>query len=453
MRGRSYLYEIPVFYLLLSALQRSLFAENFSFHLSSPSPYWLGILLFGLRYGLFPGLLSGAASAGLYALGFKLAGEGYRLDDADFYLQPGLFIVFGALMGGVIDRYRQAIASLQSRIEELSAKTRGLLEQIRAQDKAQRVVEQQVVSQMSSLVTLYHGSRNLGSLERPALFSGMLDFFTQALSAEKTALYLREGERWVLKEERGWAREDAYPRSLGCTEGIVGKAGSEKRVASIRDWLGEGAEYPAKGAQAKTDAVMAAPILDPAGETAAVFSVQAMPLLRFNSASVNLLSLLAGWGAEALAKAAQFEELKSHSIFHEGFGVHNERYFQSRCAQELRRSRETGHPFSLLLVSPLGIEEASGERRLMFLHALCRAVKENLGSLDLLTTTPFPEAPFAVLMPASGPETAAKRRESLLSTWANLGLENPLRVAAGSFGPDTPDLESLLERTRKELRG
>ena len=452
MRGRSYLYEIPVFYLLLSVVQRALFPENFSFHLSSPSPYWLGILLFGLRYGLFPGLLAGAASAGLYALGFKLAGEGYRLDDADFYLQPGLFIVFGAVMGGVIDRYRQAIASLDSRIEELTGKNRGLLEQIRAQDKAQRVIEQQVVSQMSSLVTLYHGSRNLASLERGALFTGMLDFFTQALSAEKTALFVQEGERWVLREERGWAKEDPYPRSLGYTEGIIGKAGSEKRVASLRDWLGEDAGT-ASGEAGKSDAIMAAPILDPAGETAAVFSVQAMPLLRFNSASVNLQSLLAGWGAEALAKVAQFEELKSHSIFDESFGVHNERYFQTRSAQEFRRSVETGHPFSLLLASPLGIEGLSAERREMFLHALCRVLREASGPLNIVTTTPFPEAPFSLLMPASPAAEAAKRRENLLSSYANLGLDTPLRVAAGSFGPDTPDLGSFLARTRQELRG
>src|SRR5207244_11158298 len=89
-RSRAWLYEIPVFFGLAFALQRAAFPERPGWRDVNPNPYWLGVLLFGLRYGLGAGALSGGAAAGLLVVAARQAGEGFRLEDADFYLQLGL---------------------------------------------------------------------------------------------------------------------------------------------------------------------------------------------------------------------------------------------------------------------------------------------------------------------------------------------------------------------------
>ncbi|TPW17093.1 MAG: diguanylate cyclase, partial [Elusimicrobia bacterium] len=309
---RSWLYEAPVFFAALVAFQRMAFPENPFWHGVSPSPSWVGVLLFAMRYGIGSGLTVGLAAAALCVLGVRDVGEAYRFGDADFWFEPALFVLVGTAVGGTADGYMHRIGDLLRSLADLRGRNAGLQMHIVSQQKAMRVIEQQVVSQMSSVVTLYQGSRRLGRLELADVFEAFLDFFTRALQATKTAVYVPKGGAWVLHGTRGWGEKDGYPDRVENGRGIVGSAALEKR---------------------KTDAIMAAPILGPDGEVVAVFAVQAMPFLRFNSASLNLLTLLAEWGAEAYGKCLSVSELRSRSILDEEYSVHSPAYFTSRVGQ------------------------------------------------------------------------------------------------------------------------
>jgi GGDEF domain-containing protein len=450
----SWLYEIPVFYFLLVLLQRASFPDNPGFHLSNPSPFWLGVLLFGLRYGLPAGLASGLASALLYAWGIRQAGEGFRFEDAEFYFQPGLFLVIGAALGGTGDRFSYIISGLKYRIEDMMGRNRGLQNQIESQQKTLRAIEQQIVSQMSSVVTLYHGSRELGSLDRATLMPSILEFFTKALQARKTSLYLPKDGRWTLLKEFGWESADEYPREVLAGQGLVDQAAAERRTVSLRDMLitesdlktGENSD-----AVFKKDAIMAAPLLDPSGEVAAVFAVQAMPFLQFNSASVNLLSLLSAWGSESLAKCIHVEELHSRSLMDEEFSVHSAGYFESRAKQEFARSKRYALPFSVLIVSPQKVEAASEERTL-FLRAVCRTLRDVSRDLDIVTRTPRESEPFAVLMLTATRGKAEEMRDRLLEAFKVLEFPASVRVGVGSYSPAMQTAEEIVEQARTELR-
>lgn len=448
--SRSYLYEVPAFYLVLFIVQRWLFPESPGFRDVNPSPFWLGLLLFGLRYGLAAGLLSGFVSAGLLALAARLGGEGYRLGDSDFWVLPGLLVIAGACIGGAADAYLHRIASLKSRIGELGDLNRGLQSQIQMQQKAMRAVEQQVVSQMSSLVTLYHGSRELGTLDREQILVGVLDFFTRALNAAKTALYVPQDGRWALRDQRGWTDADAYPRSLEAGQGLVGRAAAERRVVSLKDFFAADPESGLPDAP-RSDAIMAAPLRGPDGAPMAVFSVQAMPFLRFNSASVNLLTLLADWGDEALAKCAHFDELKSKSILDEEFGVYSERYFLTRLKQEFGRSKRHALPFSVLLASPRGLDAVPVARRVAYLLALSRLLRDSVREIDVVTKTPYPEAPFAVLAMTATREQAGVVKKRVLERYATLELPPALQLGIGSYESEMSGEEALVEQARRDL--
>jgi len=304
---------------------------------------------------------------------------------------------------------------------------------------------------MSSLVTLYHGSRNLGTLDRATLFEGMLDFFTQALGATKAGIYLPKEGRWILLGQRGWAERDAYPRALDFGQGLIGKAGAEKRVVSLREWLDAELAASPDQIEGNADAVMAGALLDPAGETVAVYAVQAMPLLRFNSAAVGLLTLLLDWGAEALEKCVRIDELKAKSIRHEDFGVYNDLYFVDRTGQEFSRSGLYALPFSVLLVSPRPAAEAPAAARLLELHALCRVLRDLSRDFDIVTTTPYAEAPFGILMMTTTREKADEMKLRIEAAHAKLGLPSPLRIGIGSFKHGMKDKEEIFAQARAEL--
>jgi len=449
--GRQWAYEAPVFYAALMALQRLAFPEDPAFLSVDPSPFWLGLLLFGLRYGLLPGLYAGALSAALYAYGVKLAGEGFRFEDTDFYVRPGLFLLFGAGIGGAADSFRHRIAELLDRIADLTAHEHGLTSQVISQQKAMRAIEQQVVSQMSSVVTLYQGSRRLGALDRAQLFEAVLDFFTRALQANKTALYVPRDGRWVLAGKRGWKEAERYPVELAAGEGIVGMAAAQKKPASLRDWLvgsfETGAEVPEQA-----DAIMAAPILDPYGEPAAVFAVESMPFLRFNSASLNLLTLLADWGGEAYGKCLQVEELRARSVLDEDFGVHSPGYFTDRIRQEFKRSARQALPFSVLLVRPAPEEGEAAPKRKQYLHALCRVLRESMREEDILARVEDPDAYFAVILQTTVRERAEEVRARVVAAIDRLGLPAGARIGVGSYAHTMTGPKEVLDQARDDIR-
>lgn len=459
MKQRSVLYEIPVFYLLLLGLERGLFPERAAFYGVSPHPYWLGVLVFGLRYGLAAGVASGGVSALLYLGGMWVGGDRFHFEDADFYLLPGLFVLLGAVIGGVVDRLKDGRSAALAETERVKERNKALRNELEVQHKANRAVEQQVVSQMSSLVTLYQGARNLGTLERKELLHGILDFFAAALKAEKAALHLLESDRWKLLRSRGWDDSDPYPKELDVTQGIIGKAGSENRVVSLRDWFGTNIESAWKG-RSKADAVLAGPLRRDTGEVIGVFSVQDMPLLRFNSASVNLLTLLVDWAETSISKCLYFEELKSKLILDEVYNVYNERYFKSRTQQEFSRSRTYALPFSILLVGVEGIKSLSRDRQVNVLRALGRLLQDTARDIDIVTKCADSDIPFAVLMMTATAERAGELRADIFKACGKLDLlkcgkdgeELALKVGVGSYAAKMSSTEDIVAQAREDLK-
>ena len=342
----SWIYELPLLLAAVWAAGRLMFSGE----AVEPSPLWLAPILFGLRYGIAAGIASGAAAAAVYGLETRLAGEAFRLRDLDFYSRPALFVVVGAALGFTADRWAHRVAGLQSSIAELQDKVRALMNRVDSQQKAMRAVEQQVVSQMSSVVTLYHGSRELGTLDRAALPAAVLQFFSTALNAERASLYVPRDGGWSVLDVRGGAEAP----ELKPGEGTIGRALSEKRLVTARETLA-------------SDAVIAVPVLDPSGEPAMIFAVHSMPFLSFNSAAVTLAGLLAEWGSESLAKCMEVERLKAGALLDDELGVHSAAYLQDRLSHDHR---------PVLLVSVTPDEAVPPSRRAALLKAVVRALRE-----------------------------------------------------------------------------
>lgn len=453
---RPWAYEIPVFYLLLFGIERAFLPGRPAFLGIEPHPFWLGVLVFGLRYGLPAGVCAGLTGAGLFLAESWTLGDRFRFEDADFYLLPGLFTAVGAVLGATTDRLRRRAREHREEADSLRRRVEELVSEIGVLKGAARAVEQQVVSQMSTLVTTYEGARRLGTLERKALLEGILEFFSAALKAEKAAVHLLKKDRWVLFAQRGWREEDRYPRELEFSRGVIGKAGSENRVASLRDWKTAEPEK-AWEARGNADAVMAAPLRTDDGRVIGVFSVQDLPLLKFNSAGVNLLTLLADWAETAISKSLYFEELRSKLIQDEVYGVYNEKYFQSRSRQEFGRSKTYALPFSILLVAVDGLRTLPPEGQVNALRVLGRLLQETSREIDIVTRFPDPGVPFAVMMMTASAESAGEFREAVLGAVGKLGVFSAegrglsLRIGVGSYRPEMNSVEEIVARARAAL--
>ncbi|MBI3552667.1 MAG: GAF domain-containing protein [Elusimicrobia bacterium] len=450
MTGRkTWLYEVPVYSLLVLAAERSLSGAHPDISAGAWA-YWLGVLLFSLRYGAAAGSFAGLSAAAFYLGGLWSAGERYRFEDVDFYALPVLFMVVGAAVGAVIDRYLVSARRLESRVVELKERAAALQGEIDILQKTNRAVTQQVVSQMSSLVTLYQGSLELGKLDREALLAGILSFFSEALQAGKAALYLKDGDLWRLHAAKGWKEGESYPRVLDHTQGLVGRAGSEGRVVSLKDWFGADFAKAWEG-RASVDAVMAGPLRRGAGEVIGVFSVQDLPFLAFNSANLNLMMLLLDWAGQAIEKSFYFEELRSKSIMDEVLNVYNQKYFEDRSEQEFSRSKTYALPFSMLLVGVPSAKDLPVDRQVNLYRALGRLLTEKARTIDIVTKFREDGIPFAVLMMTATIEQASELRFEVLRAYDHLGLDQELRIGIGTYAPEMDGKERMVDQAKREI--
>jgi diguanylate cyclase (GGDEF)-like protein len=461
MGKNSYLYEVPIFYGIVFLVQKFFFPQHPSFFEITPHPYWLGILPFALRYGLLAGFLSGLFSCGFYLTGLWMEGDRYLFEDAEFYILPFIFILVGFIVGEVIDRLHSLLDKKEADRQQVIQDKKALATQITLLKKTNQALEKQVVSQVGSLVVLYEGASRLENLEREQLMKNILSFFTQALQANKASLYLKEENSWVLDSEVGWTPQDPYSKRLDFREGLIGKAGSENKIVSLRDWFPQDLGKAWQGRN-RADAIFAGPIRRAPKEVIGVYAVQDLPFLKFTSATLNLLALLLNWAEISIAKSLSFEELKSKSILDEILNVYNVQYFRTRMKQEFSRSRTYSLPFCLILVRIPGLKALPLSIQINLLKALSRVLMQQSREIDIVTKYSDPEIPFAILMITASRNHAQALKEKILKMVDELGLLKPpaalskealdLKLGISSFHPRMGSAEVMIEEALQAER-
>jgi len=201
---KSFFYEIPIFYLVLYGINWIFLPESPGFVDIDPHPYWLGILLFGIRYGLTAGVIAGVVAGFeyLYSAWFYL--DRYVFEDLSFYTLPFSFVVFSFLVGYGAKYYQRQINWMKNEIEDAEHGTELLKEDIRVLEDVNRGLEKRVVTRMKTLVILYEGARRLEAVKLGELYVSIIGFIAKTLEADEAALYLKEKNDWVLKENYGW---------------------------------------------------------------------------------------------------------------------------------------------------------------------------------------------------------------------------------------------------------
>ncbi|MDZ4224601.1 MAG: GAF domain-containing protein, partial [bacterium] len=333
----SYLYEAPLFFLLLFGVNRVFFPQLPGFVGMDPHPYWIGILLFGFRYGVPAGLLAGVLASALYFYFAWNFLERYLFEDISFYLLPSFFILVGVLVGVGVRHYRETLDRLTRDKEELTRVEKALRDEIKTLKEINIGLEKRIATRMTTLVTLYEGARRLETIQLEDLYPAILEFITKTLDVEKSSLYLKVEGCFVLKKSIGWQDYERRPAEIPMNEGIIGIAGASKKVTSIRDFLqGPSASAPSL----LGDAMLAGPLRDGEnGEVVGVLSIQEMSFLSFNSATLNLFAFLLQWASRSIGRANYISRLKEQEIVDPEYHVYSKNYFFSRASQELIRSK------------------------------------------------------------------------------------------------------------------
>ncbi|PIR21606.1 MAG: hypothetical protein COV45_02370 [Deltaproteobacteria bacterium CG11_big_fil_rev_8_21_14_0_20_47_16] len=447
--------EVIVVYVALAAINLLLFPQYPGFVGVDPSPYWIGVLLFGFRYGVVAGLMSGLASASLYLAMAWLGIERYQFEDISFYILPALFVIVGVLIGVGVYQYREIIRQLKGEKSVLEVQLAGKETEVTTLTTINSGLEKRIVTRMQTLVTLYEGALSLGETELDVLYRAILKFVSKTLQAESAAIYVKVDDGWRLKESIGWKEYERHLTSLKPREGLTGLAGSGNKIVTIRDFV-----TPNQNEDILADAVMAGPIhAGEKGEVVAVLSIQDIPFLQFSSASVNLFSFLLDWASRSLGRAKEMETLKEGEIWDSQFNVFSHRYFEQRAGQEWIRSKTYYLPLSMGLVEVLGLDTLSKDAEEQLLLIVAQVLRESCREMDVVARYPDPGIPFAFLLITASATQAAEIQKKILNNFEKLQLGHhnstfasiSIKVGLSNFTPQVPNIDAMNRQAMESL--
>lgn len=450
LRRYPYLYEVPLFFLFLFGVNQFLLPQMPGFIGIDPHPYWIGILLFGFRYGVPAGLMAGVVSAALYLYSAWTFLERYLFEDVSFYLLPSFFVLVGVLVGVGVRRYRETLDRLTRDKAELTRAEKALQDEIKILKEINIGLEKKIATRMTTLVTLYEGAKRLEAIQLEDLYPAILEFMTKTLDVGKSSLYLKEEGRFLLKKNIGWQDYEKRPSEIPMNEGIIGIAGASNKVTSIRDFL----QDPSVSKPALLgDAMIAGPLRDGEnGEVVGVLSIQEMPFLSFNSATLNLFAFLLQWASRSIGRANYIKQLKTQEIVDPEYHVYSKDYFLSRAVQELNRSKTYYLPLSLGLVQVEGTEKIPKAKKGPVMVALSRLMKNSCREMDVIARFDDPQTPFAVLLVTASRAQAEEIRRKILDNFKQMKMESVfMKMGISSFVPKTKNVESLIEEAKKDL--
>src|SRR5207237_19733 len=179
--------------------------DNWGFFDSNPHPFWLVIVPIAVRYGALPGYAAGFLGAFIYLVFIVLQPRSAFVVDilsVQALLNPVLFIIIGASLGELRESQKRGQKELAQRFEEVDSGLQDIAQRYLAAVEINKEMERRIVTQTSTVTTLYQGAKALEKLDIEELSPSVLELVTNFIEAEACALYLRENGRYVLKAAR-----------------------------------------------------------------------------------------------------------------------------------------------------------------------------------------------------------------------------------------------------------
>ncbi|EKD41928.1 MAG: diguanylate cyclase with GAF sensor [uncultured bacterium] len=444
--------EIVVLYAALVFINHFFFPDLPVWIGVDPHPYWLGIFLFGYRYGLGAGFFAALLASGLY-LGLSWYNiDHYLFEDTAFYVLPTLFIIVGVLTGLSSQRLNKKWHAVINQETVMNDHIKNLEKEVNIYKEVNQGLEKRIVSRMSTLVTLYEGARKLESVYIEDLYQAIVEFIAKTLDAGEISIFLKKGDVWYLKSSYGFNEYQKINKIIGYEEGMIGAAGTSGRVVSVRDYLSKNDKLDAP--QIIGDCLFAGPLKrGEKGDVLGVVAVNKISFLNFNSSTLNLFHFLLTWASRAIDRALIFEEMRENEILDPDYKIYSYKYFQSRFNQEFLRSKTYYLPLSLVLVQIPGLVNIPSLQKRAYLTVLSHYLKKNCRETDVLTCYHETEIPFAILMVTTSEKQMGEELVKLKKNYENFdwplianGKSPQINFKIASFTPQDITVDDMISK-------
>lgn len=409
-------------------------------------PYLVLVLWAAIRYGSWEGIVTALTGVALLAL------RGLTANSETAFLLMATALFTGLMADANLKRTRR----LRLQLARLGAEVLELREDgevLRASnvDLLTRLEEKD-----TGLTVIHQVSARLLALTDPQeIVSALVQVTHEFAGAERCSFYRREGANLRLVLAHGWPNVPSEARVLrpSSEPDLLLLAAERMSVQTVRDYpMAARLEPELAPAMLR---LLAVPLLHPnSNEVLGVLSIESLPFVRFNTATVQLMLAIAELGAKSLAQARQPEILAAAPTpLVETDGLLSANLFHTRLRREaLARQRGAVPPFCVLWLACDNLSRLAADSQRMVIRAVELIMLVNLRPADARAQLE-PEA-FGVLLNDTELATAetlatdlAWQLQELIPLWVPAATE--LRIQLGWAGgePDT-----ILDRAKERSK-
>ncbi|WP_319759000.1 GAF domain-containing protein [Maridesulfovibrio sp.] len=446
-------YEVLLGLIAITAINFLFYRHDPGFVSLSPHPYWIVILLTSTRYGFSGGFFAGLVSGMIYVIFKSLSIPDVEV--ADFrtlaiWAKPILFLLVGVVLGEMRqlhireydavceerDTYHDAFDKVKTKYDILS--------------EAKQELDSKIISQESTLGTLYEAAQGLRTLSIDSIYPAVLEILREFMDVEDCSIYLFDGTEFkidtALRHSKSFVA-DTVP--LG--ESLMSIAAEKKKAVSIRD-IASTESMP-------SGIVISAPILaDNHSHVIGMLNVEKMPFLKFTSDSVRVAGLVADWCGSSVENATVFAETKDKLIADEITDAYTYDYFLRRLREEFVRARRYELDLSLIMLEFPGLSNASDEGRDEVLMAFSMILKNQIREIDILFMSDEPGAFYMILptTPAAGARVVVNNLLSSFRALSVMAFETDqnlveLRAGVAGYSLEMEEATELVDRVKEDL--
>ncbi|CCO24106.1 sensor domain-containing diguanylate cyclase [Maridesulfovibrio hydrothermalis] len=400
----------------------------------APHPYWIVILLTASRYGFSGGAFAGIAASVFFLLFRTLALPDLAMTDFKSLAMWGKPILF-FLVGVVIGEMRELNIKEYNKVCEVRDAYKDAFDKIKVKfdvlSEAKQEVDSKILSQESTLGTLYEAAQGLRTLDMESIYPAVLEILREFMDVDDCSIYRLEGTEFKLDTAIRHGKS-FVPETVPFDEGLMGLAAAHKKTVSIRE--------VASTESMPSGIIISAPILaDNQRHVVGVLNVEKMPFLKFTSDSLRITGLVADWCGSSVENATVFKETKHKLIADEIIDAYTYDYFKRRLKEEFMRARRYELDLSLIMLEFPSLSNASDEGREEVLMAFSMILKNQIREIDILFISEKPGA-FFMLLPTTPPAGARVVVNNLLNSFKALSVmafetdQNLVELRAGVAG-------------------
>jgi len=267
-------------------------------------PLWLVAVGIGLRYGAPSGHFAAGIAAIAYLVILWVQPEDHsRLLSSQGLVPPLIMLAAGVAVTELTSARRTKQARLESALSSAALEARGATERFSSAMLVNRELEDRILRQTRSVVTLSAVGRRLQTLHIPDLYEAIVQVAAKCLGAQTCSLYLlSEGKLQLVAV---YPQSPARLQAIQPVTGLPALAIERGRVVTVRERSMEWSK-PSFDAE---PTLMAGPLNKSVGVVAGVVAIERIPFLRLTPTAVQEFEAILDWASLAYQNALLFDVL------------------------------------------------------------------------------------------------------------------------------------------------